>query len=121
MQRPVVGQKVWLAGVVRHVHKGLKEQVVVKVGRKYFEVGDHMNDSRTIKFHLDTLRQVIDSSPWYALYFNEQDYHDEQERYRLQSEIRRAFDHFRSLDFTLDQLRRIHAIIREGKEDATVS
>lgn len=120
-QKPYVGQPVWLTGLQRHMSRELIKHVVVKVGRKYFEVGLDMNDPRPVKFHLDTFREATKYSPLYAIYLNEQDYYDEQERNKLIGKIRNAFNHWGSMDYTLDQLRRIHAIIQEGKSDGLVT
>jgi hypothetical protein len=50
-------------------------------------------------------------------YLSLQDIEDEKEYGRLSDAMRKAFDHWGNSQFSLDQLRRIHKIITEGKNE----
>ena len=119
--KPEVGQKVFLKPINNAVRDSteVKEEIILKVGRKYFEVWDGENEWSATKFHLDSLRQVTDYSPDYQLYFSKQELLDEQEANDLTKSIRRTFGNYGETKLTLDQLRRIHTITQEVSHEET--
>lgn len=110
-----VGQSVYLKAVGNNARwrDGLhiSEDVITKVGRKYFEVGD---GRKPLKFHIDDLTQETGGyiADW-KLYFSKQDILDEEEFEKLKCDIRMKFDSYGKLNMSLDQLRRIKTIIDE--------
>lgn len=79
MDRKVeVGQELWLvdAGNRARYNKGARPCVVVKVGRKYFDV--EWGDRRTsVTFHIDTWREKTEYTPGYRLFRSEAAYQQE--------------------------------------------
>lgn len=113
-----VGQKVYLKPInnaARYGDKELKEQVIKKIGKKYFFVGSEESNNERFwtKFSIEELREVSNYSPDWELYFSKQEILDEQESDKLTSKIRNKFGSYGRLDLTLDQLRRIEEIISE--------
>jgi hypothetical protein len=107
-----VGQKVYLKPInnaARGGNKEILEAEIVKVGRKYFE----LNRGLIKKYSMENLEQVTEYTPDYKLYFSKQDILDEYETNSLYSEIESKFGAWAKKDLTLDQLRRIKAIINE--------
>lgn len=114
-----VGDKVFLKAVGNNA-RGRKEVLIeeyeiMKIGRKYFEVS---NDSRykSLKFNLEDNRQENRGyiADW-DLYFSRQEILDEEEIEKLHWDIKTAFNGYGKSKFTLDQLRRINAIVDENK------
>ncbi len=95
--------------------KDILEKVVLKKGRKYFYVGNtgETEIRRMFKFSLEDMTEVTEYSPDWELYLSKQDIIDKEEKKKLILNIRSVFDRWSSVDLTLDQLRRIHAIISE--------
>ncbi|MFB5759023.1 beta barrel domain-containing protein [Paenibacillus medicaginis] len=110
-----VGETVYLKAVgnnARHRKEVyIKEDVITKVGRKYFEVGA---DHRPLKFQIDGLKQETGgyTADW-KLYFSMQEILDEEEFQRISREIENIFRSYDKVKLTLDQLRRIKTIIYE--------
>lgn len=118
--KPVVGQKVFLKPVgnnARYDNKEIKEYIVKKVGRKYFEVWDGSWEYSAIRFHLEDLSQATIYSADWKLYFSMQDILNADERSNLIAHLRKTFDQWSRLSLTLDQLRRIDAITKEVTND----
>jgi hypothetical protein len=120
-----VGKKVWLKPVGNQTRYGSKEpveKVVLKVGTKFFYVGDEGKDIKDygiIKFHKDGLRQVTNYSPDWVIYETLQEILDEQEIFQIKKELQQVFDPWNynmRNNLTLDQLRRIKSIIEEGTQ-----
>lgn len=110
-----IGDKVYLKAV-GNIARGrkevfIKEDIITKIGRKYFEVG---NGLRPLKFHIEGLQQEVGgySADW-ELYFSKQEIIDEEEFEKLVWEIKMKFSSYSKVNLTLDQLRRINAIIKE--------
>lgn len=106
-----VGQKVWLVEFNRRAgrepHEPL-EATVKKVGRKYFELENNWMG----RFHVSTLLHDGGGySPRARVYLNIQEYIDQKEASDLYSELRQHFTNYDSKKLTLDQLRKIKAII----------
>jgi hypothetical protein len=113
-----LGQKVYLKPVnnaARYGNKEIKEQTILKIGRKYFLVGaeGQTNERWMTKFSIEDLREVSDYSPDYELYFSKQEILDEEESNDIVRDIRLKFGSYGKINLTLDQLRRIKAIINE--------
>jgi hypothetical protein len=99
----------------------LREFIVTNVGRKYFEVGETLEDTRTIRFHLEDKSQATDYLADWKFYESKQAYLDDKEYVMLLREIRKAFDRWSRGDFTLQQLRDIAKIISPQATDSTES
>ncbi len=113
-----VGSTVYLKPInnaARYGRKDILEKVVLKKGRKYFYVGNtgETEIRRMFKFSLEDMTEVTEYSPDWELYLSKQDIIDKEEKKKLIFNIRSVFDRWSSVDLTLDQLRRIHAIISE--------
>jgi hypothetical protein len=109
-----VGDKVYLKAV-NNLARGrkevyIREEEVIKIGRKYFEVGI---GTRGIKFHIENNTQVTDYAADWELYFSKQEILDEEEFRKLSWEIKSKFETYGKVNLTLDQLRRIKEIISE--------
>jgi hypothetical protein len=107
-----VGTKVYLKPVNNAARRGNREIIeaeIIKVGRKYFEV----NRGLIRKYNIKNLSQVTEYAPDFELYFSYQEILDEYETNDLYSEIGSSFGTWSKKDLTLDQLRRIKAIINE--------
>ncbi len=117
MNKPQIGQKVYLKPIndtARGGNKEIKERKILRIGRKYLEVwnGEYLHSAK--KFHLDTLKEASDYSPDYQLYFSRQDIVNEEEAEELVKVIRNILGNWGKPELSLDQLRRIHEIIKEG-------
>jgi len=115
--KPQIGQRVFLKPVGDAARRGntvIKEYIVSKVGRKYFEAWDGSWKYSAIKFHIEGLRQVTDYSVDYELYFDMQEIIDERECEVLIDDLRKVIGNYGPPKLSLDQLRRINAIIKEG-------
>jgi hypothetical protein len=114
-----VGLKVYLKPVnnaARYGDKELREQVIKKIGKKYFFVGTEESNNERFwhKFDIEELNEVTNYSADWQFYFTKQDYLDDIEFNNLSNEIRGKFGSYGRLDdLTLDQLRRIKEIINE--------
>lgn len=111
------GDKVYLMPVGDNYRRGNKESqegTIQKLGRKYIHVA-HDGSRRAIKFDRERRREVTECSPEWELYFSRQALSDELERQEIVPALRDAFGSYGRLsNFTLDQLRRIKAIVDEG-------
>lgn len=118
-RKPVVGETLYSLNIgnsARRCEQVLTPMKVISVGRKYFKLlkeGDHI--SRAAEFHIDSWYEHSEYSADHAIYETEQHYLNEKESQNLIVFIRETFSHFTRTNFTLDQLRRIKAIIDEGK------
>lgn len=102
------GQKVWVKPSVFYKEKTEPfEATVLKVGRKYFELTEMLGT----RYDLETLKQVTGNYFVNQVYINLQDIFDEDEHKKLSSDIRRAFNGYGKLNYTLEQLRKIAEII----------
>ena len=104
----VVGQKVWVnpSSLWRSRIEPF-EATVSKVGRKYFELIECPRE----KYDLETLRQVTETNYENKVYLKLQDILDEKEHQKLSDEIKRAFNGFGKLQYSLEQLRKIAEIV----------
>lgn len=89
----------------------IKEGVIRKIGRKFFEVWRDDNERYVEKFYIENNKHVSNTTPDWQLYFSEQDMVDEEEFFNLQDKIRKFFNNYGKVNLTLDQLRKISEII----------
>jgi hypothetical protein len=89
----------------------IQEDIVAKVGRKYFGLTNHSRE----KFSLETMSDIVTcgSSDW-AVYMSVQEIYDEKEKSTLEREVGKVFDWSSRKKLSLNQLRRIKAIIDEA-------
>lgn len=94
---------------------------VAKVGRKYFYVLPN-GYAREICFRLDNWHGNTEYSSTYNLYPSKQCFLDESEKNKLRRDIERFLSDYRwrKKDLSLDQLRRIKAIIDEGGKQENI-
>lgn len=104
----VVGQKVWVnpSSFRRSIREPF-EATVSKVGRKYFELMECPRE----KYDLETLRQVTETNYENKVHLKLQDIFDEKEHQKLSDEIKRAFNGYGKLQYSLEQLRKIAEIV----------
>ena len=110
------GDKVYLMPVGDNYRRGDKlpqEATVQKAGRKYIHV-TREGSRHAIMFDRERHREATEYSPGWELYLSRQALMDELERRELEFTLRDAFGSLGRYDFTLDQLRRIKAIVDEG-------
>ena len=104
----VVGQKVWVnPSSLRRSRREPFEATVSKVGRKYFELTECPRE----KYDLETLRQVTETNYENKVYLKLQDILDEKEHQKLSDEIKRAFNGYGKLQYSLEQLRKVAEIV----------
>lgn len=90
------------------------ETTITKVGRRYIEVEAGNGVRRGIKFDITNgLKQVTNYTPEWILYFSKEEIEEEQEYDKLKEICMKAFDRWEGKEFTIDQLRRIKAILEE--------
>lgn len=117
MSELAIGETVYLKSVGNNARYDkevrIVEFVVKKVGRKYFEVGepDDNNPRHFIKFNVEDMCQTTIYAADWQLYLSKQEILDEEEARKLTREIRDVFDRYGKVDLTLEQLRKIKAII----------
>ncbi|MBW2637301.1 MAG: hypothetical protein JRC86_07250 [Deltaproteobacteria bacterium] len=123
-EKPIVGQRVYLSEIGynnRPEPGGLQALEVVRVGRKYFYTGpakDSNKRCRELAWHIDTWGENTDYISRCTLYSSVQEFDDVQEGRALQHALRESFGRWSRQDqSTLDQLRRIKAIIDEGEDE----
>ena len=105
-----VGQKVFLKSVGNAARYGekIREEVISKIGRKYFWVGKEgeTNERFMTKFNVEDLRQVTDYSADWVVYFSKQEILDEKESNELTREIRSKFDTWGKIDLTTGSIKK---------------
>lgn len=102
MNKPKVGDKVWVAGGFRKTEPEQKE--IGRVGREYFYIdGD--------KFEIKSGRQASEHNYPKRTYVDIQEYYDEKEFTDKTSDIRQHFSNWGRIGLSLDQIRAIHDII----------
>ena len=126
-ERINVGTKVFLEGShYNRFRTCVREGTISKVGRKYFEVTVAAGGNYTYiaKFHIDRLWQAAPYTRDFSLYFSMQEITDRDERNAISLLLAKASMSGRFQNLTLDQLRRVKAILDEGegkKEGGTTS
>lgn len=89
----------------------IKEGVVEKIGNKYFYLKGWSRE----KFSIEDMMNVTEYCKDWKVYINKQKIYDKVEYSELLSNIKSKFDLWSNTKFTLDQLRRINAILKEGE------
>lgn len=109
-----VGQKVWIVAE-RHPAKKLEiyEGEVIKLGRKYVYIKSERHVE--YKFNLNTKVESTPSNYRAKLYLSKQAYEDDLEYHDNINELRKLFGRFVKPDVSLDQSRKILAILNEDK------
>lgn len=122
-RKPVVGDTLYRLSVgnaARFDADRLVPVIVTSVGRKYFtctpeEFKDCPHMER--QFHLESWREKTDTSAWYELFEDPQEYYDRKEEQSIWDQCRNTFTGWRDRSrLSLFQLRQIKAIIDSGKE-----
>lgn len=101
-----VGQTVWVASrpPYRNVAYEITEEVIEKIGKKYFETDRS-------KYYIETGNILSNYSTDCTAYLDISEFNKKQERLLLHKKVAHLFTYQNEL--TLDQLRRIDAIISE--------
>lgn len=115
-----VGRKVYLTlGYNRSRNSDpntIIESEIIKVGRKYFEID--VEKYNKPKFYIEDLKQVTEYCVDYIVYLEKQIILDQREFSNIVSNIKKVFGNYRYSEpkkLTLDQLRRIDKILKEGE------
>ena len=109
---PIVGNSIYYNG-----KDGIKSEPITKVGRKYFYTNTKKyTHQRPTQWHLDTLQEVKDYGSRTTCRLSKSELEDSNESDTLIGELFEKFQYrYRIPDLTLDQLRRVKAIIMEEK------
>ncbi len=108
MNKPKVGDKLFLVKPNRYREPRTTPCIVTKVGSKFF----YIDALKGTQFYIDTWRdKTIYGTPDYQLYPTEQDYLDEKESEQWGQSFMRRFQHGHVSDFTLNQLREAGKIL----------
>ncbi len=116
-ENPFVGQKLFSLNIgdnARNRPQVLTPVVVTKVGSKYFTVKHEPADYWETVYHLEDWSEKTDYSQLSKLYAKEQDWLDDKEAAALRTRLREAFVGYGRLPLSLNQLRRIVAIMEEN-------
>jgi len=116
---PIVGQTLYSLNVgnaARNREQVLAPMIVTKVGRKYFTAKPDGKSYGERDYHLGSWRQKTDYSPDSELYADPKEWEDEKAASEISARIRQEFGHCSKPSQTLDQLRRIAAIIDESNQ-----
>ena len=114
---PIVGQTLYrlnIGNAARNREQVLTPVIVTKVGRKYFTAQPDDKSYEARDYHLGSWRQKTEYSADSELYTDPKEWEDEKAALEISKRIRREFDHFSKPSQTLDQLRRIAAILDES-------
>ena len=115
-----IGQTVYLAPSDNKIRRGapqIVEGTIITVGKKYYTIKTKYDLHHEYKFGMEDLKQQTDYSPDYYLYFDKQELLDDKEAAALRKKFSRFFEWSgKQTRLTLDQLRRIDAIISEREE-----
>jgi len=118
-QNPIVGQTLYSLNVcnaARNCEQVLTPMIVTKVGRKYFTAQPDGKSYGARDYHLGSWRQKTEYSPDSELYADPEEWENEKAAFEISKRIRREFNHFSKPSQTLDQLRRIAAILDESNQ-----
>lgn len=115
-ETPRVGQIVYVLPLGHRTGAGreLTPEVVCKVGRKFFYVGDPGKTWEWTKYRLGTWEEACEyGEPDSRLYASPEEWEDEKEAVALARSIKKLFDGYGRCRLSLDQLRRMKAIADE--------
>lgn len=108
-----VGQQIFLKtqnNRARYTGSQITETTVTKVGRKYFWV----EELPRTKFYKESMEEVTDYCVDYKAYIDKVAIEDELEKTALEQKIRTSIGNFGRTEITLEQLRKIDAVLRGG-------
>ena len=114
---PIVGQIVYSLNVcnaARNREQVLTPFIVSKVGRKYFTAQPDGKPYGARDYHIGSWRQKTDYSPDSELYADPKEWEDKKAASEISARIHQEFGHYSKSSQTLDQLRRIAAILDES-------
>jgi len=113
MAKLKVGQKVWMRynGFDSRRSIEIKEGLVTKVGRRYFEVNN--NDYTGGRFEIDTMIESGETNYRDKAYLSKDEIENEIEFGKLSSEITAVFKTYSKLPLSIEQLRAIKEIISQ--------
>ncbi|OQB09041.1 MAG: hypothetical protein BWY21_00946 [Parcubacteria group bacterium ADurb.Bin216] len=103
-----VGQTVFLKSTKPWLKDDTDE--ITKIGRKYLETKNHG------KYRINDLNDRNGSGESFDIYDSEKSYHDNMKRYEMFDTMYHVFGRSYPKHLSLDQLRRIDAIINENNE-----
>lgn len=114
MRKPVVGETLYLVWMGdRRYRRDNREVTVTKVGRKYFEVS-----GESCQFFISTWMENYQygGADW-KVWENKESYEEYKELESLNYTFKSFFDGWGKPKITLDQARRIKAILDENKQN----
>lgn len=115
MRKPKVGETLYMLNInnaARHKAQVLVPVQVSKVGNKYFSVDGIY---KVKEFTISNWREKTNGSANYRLFETEQEWFDERDYDALIRSMRHEFSGYGKCALSLDQLRRIQAVIMEGR------
>lgn len=107
-----VGQKLWLryCGFDHRKSREITEVIISKIGNKYFYVeGEGYYGGG--KFDKENMQQAVDSNYKDTAYLSMEEIEKEDEFESLSNNIRAAFNGYNRINYSLEQLRAIKAIL----------
>ncbi|MCL2301103.1 MAG: hypothetical protein FWC27_13250 [Firmicutes bacterium] len=106
MNKPTIGQTVYIANMQKKDSDELVPWIVTKVGRKYYTVSRQgCSAAHGIQFCIENNCEKADFGTCRVAYFSEQDFYDEQEYQRRFRQLHKCFEWHRSVELSLGQLR----------------
>jgi hypothetical protein len=108
-----VGQNIFIKTVgnrARHGGSKIIDTTITKLGRKYFQV----EALPRTKFEIETMQEVTNYSVDHIAYESRVAIEEELEKTALTDEIRNAFKFYGKPVHTLEQLRKIKAVLCDG-------
>lgn len=116
-QSPAVGDTVYYMLSFMGDDK-LQEGKVVKVGRKYFYVGQFVDDRNPYKIDKKLFCDVTEYGYGHTcrVYLSRKAYYEEKRREALHRELSGIFNSYK-LNLTLEQLEHCYKIVKEGRKN----
>lgn len=118
---PAVGQTLYSLNVcnaARNCDQVLTPVIVAKVGRKYFTAEPQDHPWKSANYHLGSWRQKTEYAADSELFADPKEWEDQKAAEQITKRIRDNFSHYSIPSQTLDQLRRISAILDEPNQPA---
>lgn len=112
-----VGDMVYLkpeGNNARYTNSKTKAGVIDRVGNSYVYV--RTENDKIFKFDKETRYENNGYSATWRLYFSNQEILDEEEVKKISQELQRALNYSAISTFSLDQLKRIVGILKEGEQ-----
>lgn len=86
----------------------VEEEIVERVGKKYF----YLQGFRNHKFSIEEMRDISDYTSDFYVYLTMQEIKDEAEYALKVKEISKVFDHYGRVDLSLEVIRQLHDILK---------